>query len=277
MNRGRRYSLRTRLVVSAVALIAVVAAVIGTVTTIAFRTYLYGQLDSQLSAVAMRAVGPPVAGDAGVPMEMRSKGPLDFVIGGGTPMGTVGALLDDGGAVAKAFRSAEPGTAEGLGPQQSPLTEVQAKALAAVPRDGEAHTVELPDLGHYRVEYETGGQGSFLVGIPTRDVQAALSTLVVVEVCVAGGLVVRPAGAEHGLSAVAALGGADRRSGGCGGPAARRPGGAATGPACSRLGTGGLTGGAARVLPHHGERGAYGLDRDGGARGGGRTGRAQRR
>lgn len=166
-------------------MIAVVAAVIGTVTTIAFRTYLYGQLDSQLSAVAMRAVGPPVAGDAGVPMEMRSKGPLDFVIGGGTPMGTVGALLDDGGAVAKAFRSAEPGTAEGLGPQQSPLTEVQAKALAAVPRDGEAHTVELPDLGHYRVEYETGGQGSFLVGIPTRDVQAALSTLVVVEVCVA--------------------------------------------------------------------------------------------
>ncbi|MFF8843579.1 hypothetical protein ACF08N_12750 [Streptomyces sp. NPDC015127] len=54
------WSLRTRLVVSAVLLIAVVGAVIGTVTTVAFRTYLYGQLDAQLGAVTMRATGPPV-------------------------------------------------------------------------------------------------------------------------------------------------------------------------------------------------------------------------
>lgn len=184
--KGRRWSLRTRLVVSAVALIAVVAAVIGTVTTIAFRTYLYGQLDTQLHAVAMRAAGPPDAVGVPPPMGMPSKGPLDFVIGGGTPMGTVGALLDDGGTVSKAVASTDPGTADGLGPLQVPLTEAQAKALASVPRDGEPHTVELPGRGDYRVEYETGGRGSFLVGLPTNDVQEALSTLVVVEVCVTG-------------------------------------------------------------------------------------------
>ncbi|WP_416370635.1 hypothetical protein [Streptomyces sp. PR69] len=71
---GRPQSLRTRLVVSAVALIAVVAAVIGTVTAIAFRTYLYGQLDGQLDAVAARAAGPPaVPGD--LPPPARHKEP----------------------------------------------------------------------------------------------------------------------------------------------------------------------------------------------------------
>ena len=55
---GRRWSLRTRLVVSAVVLIAVVGAVIGTVTTIAFRSYLYDQLDTQVGDIAKRAGGP---------------------------------------------------------------------------------------------------------------------------------------------------------------------------------------------------------------------------
>ncbi|MCX4824199.1 HAMP domain-containing histidine kinase [Streptomyces sp. NBC_01142] len=182
---GRRRSLRTRLVVSAVALIAVVAAVIGTVTTLAFRTYLYGQLDAQLGAVAMRAAGPPDAGNGPSPLEKLSRGPLDFVTVGGTPVGTVGALLDDDGRVVKAVASTEPAT-DGIGPQEAPLTEAQAAALAAVPRDSEQHSVELPGLGSYRVEYEAGGRGSFLVGIPTKDVQDALSTLVVVEVCVTG-------------------------------------------------------------------------------------------
>jgi two-component system OmpR family sensor kinase len=184
--KGRRQSLRTRLVVSAVALIAVVAAVIGTVTTIAFRTYLYGQLDAELGTVALRAAGPPDLGDGRLSMGMLPKGPLDFVIGGGTPVGTVGALLDDDGTVFEAVASTEPGTTEGLGPQAAPLTEAQVKALASVPRDDEPHTVELPGRGDYRVQYQTGGRGSFLVGLPTRDVQDALSTLVVVEVCVTG-------------------------------------------------------------------------------------------
>lgn len=49
--------------VSAVTLIAVVAAVIGTVTTIAFHSYMYGKLDDQLHTIAGRAAKPPGGGD----------------------------------------------------------------------------------------------------------------------------------------------------------------------------------------------------------------------
>lgn len=52
--RPRPRTLRTRLVVASVALIAVVCAVIGTVTTVALRSHLYEQLDGQVREVAAR-------------------------------------------------------------------------------------------------------------------------------------------------------------------------------------------------------------------------------
>ncbi|WP_308307667.1 HAMP domain-containing sensor histidine kinase [Streptomyces sp. ISL-10] len=171
--------------VSAVLLIAVVCAVIGTVTTVAFRTYLYGQLDTQLGAVAMRAAGPPMPTGERPPDGLPHKAPLDFVTGGGAPVGTVGALLGEDGTVSVAVASAqhEP---DGLGPTEDPLTVAQREALGSVARDGEPHTVELPGRGDYRVEYADGIRGSFLVGVPTQNVQDALRTLIVVEVCVTG-------------------------------------------------------------------------------------------
>ena len=57
--RPRPRTLRTRLVVASVTLIAVVCAVIGTVTALALRSHLYEQLDGQLREVAMRATGGP--------------------------------------------------------------------------------------------------------------------------------------------------------------------------------------------------------------------------
>ncbi|MFF3326076.1 sensor histidine kinase [Streptomyces sp. NPDC002889] len=185
----RRWSLRTRLVVSAVALIAVVAAVIGTVTWIAFRTYLYGQLDTQLSAVAARAAGrpgpPPDLDDERPPGVLSGKRPLDFVTGGGAPVGTVGALIADDGTITDAVESteAEPDV---TGPTAIRLSPAAKAALAVVPRDDDEHTVELPGRGDYRVTYSTGERGSYLVGIPTDDVQNALGTLVVVELSVTG-------------------------------------------------------------------------------------------
>ncbi|WP_329273857.1 HAMP domain-containing sensor histidine kinase [Streptomyces sp. NBC_01451] len=56
---SRPRTLRTRLVVSAVSLIAVVCAVMGTVTTIALQQHLYKQLDTQVSEAANRVGGPP--------------------------------------------------------------------------------------------------------------------------------------------------------------------------------------------------------------------------
>ncbi|MCZ7459343.1 sensor histidine kinase [Streptomyces sp. WMMC940] len=182
------WSLRTRLVVSAVVLIAVVAAVIGSVTTLALRTYLYGQKDEQLRGVALRAAGPPPGARGGGP---RAPEPLRFVTGGGAPLGTVGAQVAADGALGGGVVSTQQDSDE-LGPRVTDrvLTGAEKAALTAVPRDGRPHTVELPGLGGYRVEYRAGGNGAFLVGVPLAEVHSTLATLVVVEICVtAAGLV----------------------------------------------------------------------------------------
>ncbi|MFI1247200.1 sensor histidine kinase [Streptomyces anulatus] len=179
----RPWTLRTRLVVSAVSLIAVVAAVIGSVTAIAFHSYMYGKLDDQLHSVAERAQRPP--GPGPVPQALRAAGPLGFVGGGGQPLGTFGALLGEDGDVT-ASKVVED---SGLRAQESakPLTGEQRSALEeAAPGTGEgARSVDLPGLGGYRVEAATTIEGyTVLVGIPSAEVSGALTTLIVVEVCV---------------------------------------------------------------------------------------------
>ncbi|MEV7656910.1 HAMP domain-containing sensor histidine kinase [Streptomyces anulatus] len=179
----RPWTLRTRLVVSAVSLIAVVAAVIGSVTAIAFHSYMYGKLDDQMHSVAERAQRPP--GPGPVPEALRAAGPLGFVGGGGQPLGTFGALLGDDGSVT-ASKVVED---SGLRAQESakPLTGEQRSALEeAAPGTGEgARSVDLPGLGGYRVEAATTTEGyTVLVGIPSAEVSGALTTLIVVEVCV---------------------------------------------------------------------------------------------
>ncbi|MFE1364822.1 sensor histidine kinase [Streptomyces anulatus] len=179
----RPWTLRTRLVVSAVSLIAVVAAVIGSVTAIAFHSYMYGKLDDQLRSVAERAQRPP--GPGPVPQALRAAGPLGFVGGGGQPLGTFGALLGEDGDVT-ASKVVED---SGLRAQESakPLTGEQRSALEeAAPGTGEgARSVDLPGLGGYRVAAATTIEGyTVLVGIPSAEVSGALTTLIVVEVCV---------------------------------------------------------------------------------------------
>ncbi|MGN2361004.1 sensor histidine kinase [Streptomyces luridiscabiei] len=185
----RPWTLRTRLVVAAVSLIAVVAAVIGSVTAIAFHSYMYGKLDDQLHSVAVRAERPP--GPLPVPDVLREAGPLGFVGGGGQPLGTFGALVGDDGDVT-ASNVVED---SGLRSQESakPLTGQQRRALEAEAPEtgGGTRSVELPGLGGYRVEAATTAEGrTVLVGIPTAEVSGALNTLILVEVCVtAAGLI----------------------------------------------------------------------------------------
>ncbi|WP_050493836.1 MULTISPECIES: sensor histidine kinase [Streptomyces] len=179
----RPWTLRTRLVVSAVSLIAVVAAVIGSVTAIAFHSYLYGKLDDQLHSVVERAQRPP--GPVPLPESLREAGPLGFVGGGGQPLGTFGALVGEDGEVTASKVVAD----SGLRAQESakPLTDDQAQALEpAAPGSGEGtRSVDLPGLGGYRVEAATTAEGAtVLVGIPSAEVSRALTTLIVVEVCV---------------------------------------------------------------------------------------------
>ncbi|MEU8891165.1 HAMP domain-containing sensor histidine kinase [Streptomyces sp. NPDC048442] len=194
-------SLRARLVVSCVALIAVAAAVIGVVTSVALHSYLENQVDDQLNAALDREHG---------------RG-LQFVAAPGQPLDTVG-LRDGVGA-----RSVD---APGARPEAhvKPLSAAQVKALEGAPRDGTPHTVTVPGLGEYRVvagsgdgpqpgpgpgpgpglrygligdgagdgsaaDGQSGGQADgkardVVLGFPLEGAQDTVRTLVVVVVCV---------------------------------------------------------------------------------------------
>ncbi|MDK1474945.1 HAMP domain-containing sensor histidine kinase [Streptomyces sp. 549] len=183
---GRRsWSLRTRLAVSAVTLVAVVAAVIGTVTALALHSYLENQLDGRLTDLARRAAGPP--GGVLPPGVPGGADPLGFVTAGGQRVGTLGAETS-GGDVAEGVVSQEAdGTAAGTGTTAVPLDSAQLRALDAVANDGQPHTASLPELGDYRVvTVQTDDGGTVLVGLPLAEVQDIVGTLVVAELCVAG-------------------------------------------------------------------------------------------
>ncbi|CAL9507255.1 putative sensor histidine kinase TcrY [Streptomyces sp. enrichment culture] len=170
--------------VASVALIAVICAVIGTVTTVALRSHLYDQLDGRVGEVAKRAAGGPRDGGP-PPQPMGDEGPLDFVTKGPQGIGTIGVTVEDGrvtdGIVSKSRTENEVRT-----PEAAALTTAQLAAFAAVPRDLEPHTADIPGLGEYRVQYESGRNGEFYVALPTDDTDDTVTTLVLVEASVTG-------------------------------------------------------------------------------------------
>ncbi|KUL38568.1 histidine kinase [Streptomyces sp. NRRL F-4489] len=160
--------------VSAVALIAVVGAVISTVTAIALHSYLQRQLDGRLFGGVGRAQ------DARPHDPMRNAG-LDFVAMGGQPLGSVGARVGPDGrlaAGARLNRSASRLPSERL----TPLTGAQLAALDAVPRDGAPHGTDLPGLGSYRVL--SARDGALVLGMPMAEVDDTVGRLVLIECCV---------------------------------------------------------------------------------------------
>ncbi|GGR48344.1 sensor histidine kinase [Streptomyces griseomycini] len=195
MRTGRRrpQTLRTRLVVTSVVLIAVVCAVIGTVTTLALRSHLYEQLDGQLHEIADRVsgFGPPGDPEAGGGGEGPRRTDLDeFVTHGPQPRRTIVAEVRDGAVVDARIGEESDESTDISGMTAVPLTATQRAALGSAPRDGRAHTVEVPGLGDYRVEYRAGVTGGYYAAVPTSDVTGTVSTLVLVEASVtAAGLV----------------------------------------------------------------------------------------
>ncbi|MGV9449666.1 ATP-binding protein [Streptomyces sp. NPDC003635] len=197
-------TLRTRLVVASVLLIAVVCAVIGTVTTLALRSHLYDQLDQRLTEVTGRAAGfgaPPGADPKQDPKQDPQQGNAvddtpftleQFVTRGGPqPQGTVIAEVQNGSVTDAKYGVKDEDSTDFSGMRAKDLTEAQIQALNSVAQDGEKHTVDLGgDLGEYRVEYKTGDNGSYYVAIPTDEVNSTLNTLILIEVSVtAAGLI----------------------------------------------------------------------------------------
>ncbi|MEV7885043.1 HAMP domain-containing sensor histidine kinase [Streptomyces sp. NPDC002817] len=188
---GKPRTLRARLVVASVVLIAVVCAVIGTVTTLALRSHLYDQLDTKVGESAARAAG------VGAPPGQQDKGD------GNAPPGGTTSLADlvtkgpqQGGIAAKvqngAITDAKVGEKnnDDFEMTDKDLSDEAIEALNQVSQDGETHTIDIPGLGEYRVKYASGTKGNYYVALPTAEVDNTLNTLIAVEASVtAAGLI----------------------------------------------------------------------------------------
>lgn len=167
--------LSTRLVVVAVALVVAVSVLVGVAATLAMHGRLTAQVDEQLrdSVRGLARVsadpGPPPAGG-----------------GGGRQPGALSLVLDDG-TVQLALRA-------GYGPYADPLDADQVAALRQVGSGG-PRDLDVPGLGSYRAEALTEDGVSYVVALPTRDVDEAVSSLVTYEVVLIGAGAVLAAGA----------------------------------------------------------------------------------
>ena len=166
------WPLRRRLIAAVLALMAAVSTVVGVSATLAMRRYLMAELDQQVAAIAERpAPGGPRTGTLFDP---------------GQPPGTLRVRIVGGNVVQAAIL--DP-SADGYTRQLSPE---QSAAAAAVPVDGEAHTVPLGQDGDYRLVARAGGRGRevMITGLPQSGVDTTASRLITTEVAVtAAGLV----------------------------------------------------------------------------------------
>ncbi len=183
-------TLRGRLVVVSVALLAAACAVLGLVSVLTMQAYLVDRLDGQLTAAVSRTARfePPPADH--VDEGLRPHGGPDFLLAPGQGEGTLGAVVEDDDVTSV-------GVLDASGTRVS-VPASDAAVLADVPRDGSVTTVTLGDAGQYRVAAVTMPDGVTLVtGLPTSGVRAIVGRLAAVAVglglavVAAGGLAAR--------------------------------------------------------------------------------------
>ncbi|WP_408895976.1 sensor histidine kinase [Nocardioides sp. R1-1] len=151
-------SLTSRLVVTAVALVAVVSLLVGTVTALGMRAWLMDRLDGDVrTALAReRGAGLAPAGPAGERTFIGQPGLLTATLG---PAGDEGFLF--------------PETARGEAVLLDDSALAELRGLEAG-----AETVAIPGHGSYRVLARSIGGTTFVKGLPTDDVDAATLSLV---------------------------------------------------------------------------------------------------
>ena len=175
-----RWSLRARLVAALTTLLAIAFLAVGVTTVVALHRTLSGQIDKQLTAAASRA---PRAYESSPSSGSSDKGekPDGHEAGGtgcaedsqhdgfpqGQVIGTLSARICDG-----SVDSADVLVDQG---QTEPDLTTGHAALLTVPVDGKAHTIELCDLGEYRVVAEKMPDGAVLItGLPLEETQETL-------------------------------------------------------------------------------------------------------
>jgi two-component system OmpR family sensor kinase len=173
------WSIRRRVVVGVVALVAVLGVLIGTVSVLALRQNLLQRLDSQVEEVMRFVTSGPGGGQLpGGADNLRSGLVIAYAFDGGDPAGYV---------------YTGPGT-------QADLTEEQIAQVLAAPA-GRVTTVQISGLGAYRVQLREGtnlqgADGAAAVGMSMSEVDTTTWTLVgIFALVTAGALLLAAAGA----------------------------------------------------------------------------------
>ncbi|MGV0680171.1 HAMP domain-containing sensor histidine kinase [Mycolicibacterium fortuitum] len=179
----RTWTLRARLVVTQVALLAVVCASIGVATEFALQRFLMNQLDDQLIEAGRRSAAifelpPPPPGTPPPPgLHRHHRFPFDPEDGPGPGfLNAPGQAARTVGAVVAPNRPVDAGviTADG---DRVEVSAAAATQLAQVSATREPETVDLDGLGRYRLiglHPRHGGPQTIVTGLPTAVVDDTL-------------------------------------------------------------------------------------------------------
>ncbi|WP_427888411.1 sensor histidine kinase [Kribbella sp. GL6] len=149
-------SLSVRVAAAMVVLVAVVSLAIGALTTAAISSYLTNQLDGKVNAAQGRAAGA-----------LRNGGPPPDAPHG-QDAGTVTVYVQSSTAVGTVI------TADGQ------LTALSDEAVNVLDRSAtdQNSTVDVPELGTYRVRASAVGSITVIAGLPTKDIQNTVTSLI---------------------------------------------------------------------------------------------------
>ena len=149
-------SLTSRLVITAVTLVAVVCLLSGALTVVAMRGFLMDRLDDDVRQLPTSISSP----------DTHNHGP-----------GTLLARIP-----LESYAPAQGGVLTDVSGEFRGLSDVAADALVAVRRDGRPHTRRIPGFGSYRVVARStddhSGSAVLVSGLPTADVDSTLHNLV---------------------------------------------------------------------------------------------------
>jgi two-component system OmpR family sensor kinase len=168
----QRWSLRRRLVLVMVGLLAAVAIVIGAVSVLVLQNSLMGRLDQQLGQANGRSqngFGPPGTLQGGLLSQDFSRESLQLTFNRQAPDTVIGVVS---GSTVVGLQKDQSGT-----PQ--PLSAAESKPLASVPSTGEATTIDLGgSLGDFRaVAVEYNGGVRVVTALPLAEVEGTVVRL----------------------------------------------------------------------------------------------------
>jgi two-component system, OmpR family, sensor kinase len=170
---GGTWSLRFRLLIGQVVVLAVVCIGIGAATELALYKYLLAQLDTQLQDASQRSVRifaePPTAPWRHHPRAFPRPGPGPvFLDAPAQPGGMVAAVIRTGGAIDAGYLTAAGGRAA--------VTDAARRELGGVAVDRPPVTRDIDGLGRYRLvaAYARRSGDVVITGLSMSDVDATM-------------------------------------------------------------------------------------------------------